>query len=390
MSSRISAGTLGAPQAEALGAIRRHEDLVAFLLEGVRQQPLDIRVIVDDEDLRGHCLPSVEADHRLGGPIIGAPIPAAGSSRRSKTSWLQVSRRSATARTSASVANLPLSLLVSRMATGRPPGVGHEDHPEVDPADLGRIVVEQPDQARLGLEVRLDLLAPLRRSRRARPPSPGFTWPPTPIDHRSWRRAIGTGPGPLHQEVARSVAHDEVRDHLLPARIGLDVRSQLELALEGDRLEHAGQVLGPDAVPATARDHRRAGHDQDLLAQAAAGPTGRSAGPAAQARSIPLRGGSRIDRVASSLEVGQPVVELGAQRAQTPGKLRGVRRRDPRAHRLIAPGQAGGAQPASRGQPLGERPVLGGADGLDEGRGDDEGQVADRGDGPVVLRGPSQ
>ena len=55
-------GRLGAPQPESLGAVGRHEDLVAFLLEGVRQQPLHIRVIVDDEDLRGHCLPRIHAD----------------------------------------------------------------------------------------------------------------------------------------------------------------------------------------------------------------------------------------------------------------------------------------------------------------------------------------
>ena len=44
---------LGRPQAEALGAIGRDDDLVALLLEGVLEQSLDVRVVVDDEDFPG-------------------------------------------------------------------------------------------------------------------------------------------------------------------------------------------------------------------------------------------------------------------------------------------------------------------------------------------------
>ena len=52
-------GLLGAPKAETLGAVGRLHDLVAFLLEGVDQLPLDVLVVVDDEDLGGHQLRSV-------------------------------------------------------------------------------------------------------------------------------------------------------------------------------------------------------------------------------------------------------------------------------------------------------------------------------------------
>ena len=45
---------LGAPQPEAFGTIRRHDDVVALLLQGVLQQPLDIRVVIDDQDLGRH------------------------------------------------------------------------------------------------------------------------------------------------------------------------------------------------------------------------------------------------------------------------------------------------------------------------------------------------
>jgi hypothetical protein len=48
-------GLLGAPEAEPLGAVARDDDLVAFLLQRVLKQALNVRV-VDDEDL-GHAYP---------------------------------------------------------------------------------------------------------------------------------------------------------------------------------------------------------------------------------------------------------------------------------------------------------------------------------------------
>jgi hypothetical protein len=47
-------GRLGAPQPEPLGAIGCGDDVVALLLERVLQETLDIRVIIDDEDLGRH------------------------------------------------------------------------------------------------------------------------------------------------------------------------------------------------------------------------------------------------------------------------------------------------------------------------------------------------
>ena len=47
-------GRLGAPQAEPLRAVGRDDDVVALLLEGVLQESLDVRVVVDDEDLGRH------------------------------------------------------------------------------------------------------------------------------------------------------------------------------------------------------------------------------------------------------------------------------------------------------------------------------------------------
>ena len=47
-------GRLRAPQPEPFGAVTRDDDLVALLLERVLQETLDIRVVVDDEDLGRH------------------------------------------------------------------------------------------------------------------------------------------------------------------------------------------------------------------------------------------------------------------------------------------------------------------------------------------------
>ena len=69
-------GRLGAPQAEALGTVRRDDDLVAFLLQRVLEQALNVRVVVDDENLGRHQSPSSprESDSAVGSPdawIIG-------------------------------------------------------------------------------------------------------------------------------------------------------------------------------------------------------------------------------------------------------------------------------------------------------------------------------
>ena len=53
-SSRIRAGSSAPHRRNALRAVRRDDDLVALLLERVAQQALDVRVVVDDEDLGGH------------------------------------------------------------------------------------------------------------------------------------------------------------------------------------------------------------------------------------------------------------------------------------------------------------------------------------------------
>ena len=91
-------GCLGAPQAESFRAIRGDEDVVALLLERVLQESLDVRVIVDDEDLAhqssigsagssGSGSPGPSASGSVsepGAPIIGSAVRILASvSRRS-------------------------------------------------------------------------------------------------------------------------------------------------------------------------------------------------------------------------------------------------------------------------------------------------------------------
>ena len=134
-------GRLGTPQAESLRAIGRDDDVVALLLERVLQESLYVRVVIDDEDLCRHQSSTERAgwsmsagsgstgDDSPGWPIIGivwgrghepATDPPVTRRGTSKTRRLHVSSRSATTSTSAASTNEPLSLSVSRMATGRP------------------------------------------------------------------------------------------------------------------------------------------------------------------------------------------------------------------------------------------------------------------------------
>ena len=49
-------GVIGAPHPEALRPVAGDDDVVALLAKRVREKPLDVRVVVDDEDLGRHQL----------------------------------------------------------------------------------------------------------------------------------------------------------------------------------------------------------------------------------------------------------------------------------------------------------------------------------------------
>jgi hypothetical protein len=79
---------LGAPESEPLGAVRGDHDVVALLLERVLEEALNVRVVVDDEDLGRHqspsCPPPAEALSVTGAPIIGTAFRASAKAVRTK------------------------------------------------------------------------------------------------------------------------------------------------------------------------------------------------------------------------------------------------------------------------------------------------------------------
>ena len=110
-------------------------------------------------------------------------------------------------------------MAVSRIPSWRPRASALEDQADVDAADVGRVIVEQAQEARFRIERRIDLLAPLSLEAPDNSAVAGIdvaadTDRPTVVEAR-----VGSGPAALHQEVARAVPDDEIRDHLLPARV---------------------------------------------------------------------------------------------------------------------------------------------------------------------------
>ena len=67
-------GLVGRPELQRLQAVARDRDRVARLLERVLQQALDIRLVVDDQDLR-HPFPLDGRADRVGHSPAPAPKP---------------------------------------------------------------------------------------------------------------------------------------------------------------------------------------------------------------------------------------------------------------------------------------------------------------------------
>src|SRR4051812_3965919 len=180
---------LRAPEPESLGTIRRHDHVVTLLLERVLQESLDVRVVVDDEDLGCHqsstrvigsgtCAGSRESDwDRPGAAIIGV-APAS----KSNTSRLQVSIRSLTVRTSAGSAKPPVSLSVSRMATGRPSASATYTAPTWTAPTSVVSSLSRATSRNVGTKSATSSSCHSRSRPPSRPPSPGFRCPPTPIE----------------------------------------------------------------------------------------------------------------------------------------------------------------------------------------------------------------
>ena len=97
-------------------------------------------------------------------------------------------------------------------ATG---GIGDVHRPEMNGADLGRIVVEERDQLELRHEFGHEFFGPLAPQPTEQAAVTGVEVPTDADRVPAVQPGIAAGRGPTHQEEALAVAQDEVRDDLL-------------------------------------------------------------------------------------------------------------------------------------------------------------------------------
>ena len=140
-------------------------------------------------------------------------------------------------------------------------------------AHVDRVVVEKAHELELGQEVGLYLLAPLPGQA-----AENIAIPRVHVAADADRvvvveTGVAAGPSPLHQEYAIAVAQDEVRDHLLEARIDLHgrARGEASLPLDDREIRLGAPVEDADVCQAqrgksrTRRVHERGigGHSHD-------------------------------------------------------------------------------------------------------------------------------
>src|SRR6185503_17542997 len=174
---------------------------------------------------------------------------------------------------------------------GPAPRIGYVDRADVHAAHVGRVVVDEPDQLELGLEVRLDLLAPLAAQSAGEVAVTGVQVTADPDRPQVVQARVAAGLRPAHQEVARAVTEHEVRDHLLPRPVAFHLAPATELPVlchEGFE-RRAGQVA-TDAVPARVRHQDLPRDHQDDLVVTHCGGSASA-----------LRAASRRSRSASGL-----------------------------------------------------------------------------------------
>ena len=288
------------------------------------------------------------------------------------------------------VANAPVSLSVSRIATGRPAASADEHDPDVDRADRRRVVVEQADGRELRHEVRDELLGPLPAEPAgdvavARVEVAADADRPQVVQPR-----VAAGSRPAHQEPALAVAQDQVRDHLLVGAV-----------LLGDRPihEHARRAPRPRAPRRTPSRRTPVQPGAGTMASRGTTRTRSPATPTFRPRPRPCRartpaaGGSRPRPAppSPSRSASQPSITARTSRSRaaisaalvaaipapisTSPRASRVMLAQPPAARAAAAGQSG------RGSPIG--PATASTSAADS----DQRQVADRGHAPVVLVG---
>ena len=202
---------------------------------------------------------------------------------------------------------------------------------------------------------------------------------------------VAAGLRAAHQEVARPVAEDQVRDHLLPGPVDLHGGARLEPALARDELLEALEAVRSDAQPARV-GHDRGPRDHEHAARPSVtrpAPLGPLWVEHPSSRLEPLPDLPRVDALVTGVQQVEPGVDGVPERAQAlarptaafvariPAPISG----SPRASRVMS------RQPvAVSSRAVGQvRAPSGAGDALDQRRGEDEREMADRGDRGIVL-----
>src|SRR5829696_790509 len=162
--------------------------------------------------------------------------------------------------------------------------VRDEHDADMDGADRGRVVVEEPDWHELRLEVRDHLLVPLASEPALHVAVAGVQVAADADRPQVVQARVAAGLRAPHQEPPLSVAQHEVRDHLLVRRVLLGIAAAEEESVSADSLEGVLESIRPDAEPSVPGDDRFPGDDEHLLVRAAhyASPARRRARAAAK------------------------------------------------------------------------------------------------------------
>ena len=283
----------------------------------------------------------------------------------------------------------PSSLSVSRIATGRPAASATNTIPTwTEPTG----VVSSLSSPTAGTRARSPPRAPRPIPVAARPatsPSPGFRWPPTPIDQRSWSRA---------SPPARVRRIRNQRSPSRSTRYGMTCLSAGSCSAAARSTKQPSRATASERVVDAVRAHARASRARARSRLAGTTST-RSPGSAISSRrstsDAPARPRAGPGSASVSASARAPRSRRRGPRGRPAGARRSRRRSWPRSRcpsrRRRARGGSCSPSRRPRAPTPGPSPAAAGprvpGDGLDEGGRQDQRQVADRGDRAIVLLG---
>jgi hypothetical protein len=150
-------------------------------------------------------------------------------------------------------------------AEGSSGGVGLEDDADVHLAHEHGVIVEQPDEARLGIPVGHHLLVELTTQSLEHAAVLGIEVTPDAQRVTIVKAGITAGLRALHEEQPLTVSHQQVRDDLLPTRVLLSLAAGAVLTFGSDEFEVSVDVVTEDAFPGAIADDAGAREPEDEL-----------------------------------------------------------------------------------------------------------------------------